>query len=116
MSEGSLNMSKIFFKRAIVAAAGAASLSLGLGSGVANADPIIDTTCSYGQVMNALSATNPELAAKFNSEPLASGMLANFLSSPPAERVKLSNQFQKTDWGVKYFGQMSAIAGVCNNY
>lgn len=107
-------MLKIISKSAIIAAVGAVSLSL--GAGVANADPVIDTTCSYNQVIAALNAENPTLASKFASNPLAGGMLANFLASPPAERQKLAANFAQTDWGQKYFGAMASIAGVCNNY
>lgn len=109
-------MLKIISKSAFIAAVGAVSLSLGVGAGVANADPVIDTTCSYGQVIAALNATNPTLASKFAANPVAGGMLANFLASPPAERQRLASNFAQTDWGQKYFGAMSSIAGVCNNY
>ncbi|MCP9271963.1 hemophore-related protein [Mycolicibacterium arenosum] len=109
-------MLTISLKRSLVAAVGAAALSLSVGGGVANADPIIDTTCTYPQVIAALNTENPTLAAKFASNPVAAGMLTNFLSAPPAERQKLATNFQQTSWGQKYFGAMSAIAGVCNNY
>lgn len=103
-------------KCSIAAAVGAAALSLSIGSGVANADPIVDTTCTYPQVLAALNDQNPTLAAKFNANPTAGAMLSNFLSAPPAERQKLAANFSQTTWGQKYFGAMASIAGVCNNY
>lgn len=109
-------MLTIVSKASIAAAVGAAALSLTIGSGVANADPIIDTTCSYPQVIAALNTENPTLAGKFASNPVAAGMLNNFLAAPPAERQRLAANFQQTSWGQKYFGAMSSIAGVCNNY
>ena len=109
-------MRKILFKSSIAVAAGAAALSLTVGSGIANADPIIDTTCSYPQVIAALNTENPTLAGKFSSNPVAGAMLSNFLSSPPAKRQQLAADFQKTAWGQKYFGAMASIAGSCNNY
>lgn len=91
-------------------------LSLSAGTGLASADPIIDTTCSYPQVINALNAENPTLAQKFNANPLAGAMLSNFLSSPPDKRAQLAQEFQTTSWGQKYFGAMASIANTCNNY
>jgi hemophore-related protein len=103
-------------KSLVITAIGGAALSLTAGLGVASADPIIDTTCTYPQVMAALSSENPALAEKFNANPIAGAMLSNFLSSPPTERVQLVQEYQATSWGQKYFGAMASIANTCNNY
>ena len=108
-----LNLSS---KKLLVAAVGGVALSFAAGTGVASADPIIDTTCSYPQVIAALNTENPALAEKFSANPLAAAMLGNFLSSPPNERAQLVQEFQTTSWGQKYFGAMASIAGTCNNY
>jgi hemophore-related protein len=109
-------MPKILSTFSIAAAASAAVVSLSFGSGVANADPIIDTTCSYPQVLAALNSTNPTLAAKFTANPTAGAMLSNFLAAPPDQRQKLADNFRQTTWGQKYFGAMAEVAGVCNNF
>jgi hemophore-related protein len=103
-------------KSLVITAVGGAALSLTAGLGVASADPIIDTTCSYPQVMAALNSENPALAQKFSANPLAAAMLTNFLSAPPGERVQLVQDYQATSWGQKYFGAMASIANTCNNY
>lgn len=108
-----LNLSS---KKLLVVAVGGVALSFAAGAGVASADPIIDTTCSYPQVIAALNTENPALAEKFNANPLAAAMLGNFLSSPPNERAQLVQEFETTSWGQKYFGAMASIAGTCNNY
>ncbi len=108
-----LNLSS---KKLLVAAVGGLTLSVAAGAGVASADPIIDTTCSYPQVMAALNSENPALAQKFSANPLAAVMLGNFLAAPPSERVQLVQEFQTTSWGQKYFGAMASIANSCNNY
>jgi hemophore-related protein len=105
-----------FSKTLIAAAIGGLAVTFAAGTGVASADPIVDTTCSYPQVIAALNTENPELAQKFSANPLAAAMLGNFLSSPPVERQELVQEFQTTSWGQKYFGAMSSIAGTCNNY
>lgn len=62
-------MVKLSLIRPAVAVAGLA-LSVTFGAGVASADPdlgpIINTTCSYPQVIAALNAQNPAAAAQFN--------------------------------------------------
>src|SRR5437764_477994 len=60
VGEGVHNMRLSFIGMGV--AAGAAAMSLGLGAGVASADPfdgVVNTTCSYPQVIAALNATNP---------------------------------------------------------
>ena len=58
-------MIKLSLSRLAVAVGGLA-LSLTAGAGVASADPdldpIVNTTCSYTQVMSALSAQDPAAA------------------------------------------------------
>lgn len=103
-------------KKLVLTAVGGLALSLTAGIGVASADPIVDTTCSYPQVMAALNTENRALAQKFSANPLAAAMLGNFLSAAPGERVQLVQEYQSTSWGQKYFGAMSSIANTCNNY
>ena len=109
-------MSILTLKNCVAAAVGGVALSFAIGTAVASADPLIDTTCSYPQVVAALNSENPALAEKLNGNPLAAAMVGNFLSAPPSERAVLVQEYQATSWGQKYFGQMAAIAGTCNNY
>ncbi|MGO4443324.1 hemophore-related protein [Mycobacterium sp. 2YAF39] len=103
-------------KKLIAAAIGGLAVTFAVGTGVASADPLIDTTCSYPQVIAALNTENPALAQKFNANPLAAAMLGNFLSAAPGDRVQLVQEYQATSWGQKYFGEMASIASSCNNY
>ena len=43
----------------LAAAVGGVAVAWSAATGVASADPIVDTTCDYGQVMRALHATDP---------------------------------------------------------
>lgn len=105
-------------KMAIVAAGFAAALPLSVG--VASAQPdfsaVVNTTCSYEQVMAALNAQQPELANQFNTSPMAQGMLRNFLAAPPAERQQTVNQLQTNPMAQQYFGTISSIANSCSRY
>jgi hemophore-related protein len=109
-------MSTFSTGKLLIAAVSGAALSFVIGTAVASADPLIDTTCTYPQVVAALNSENPVLAEKLNGNPLAAAMVGNFLSAPPSERAQLVQEYQATSWGQKYFGQMAAIANTCNNY
>jgi hemophore-related protein len=109
-------MINLLSKKSVAVAFCGLALSVTAGAGLASADPVIDTTCTYPQVMAALNTENPTLAAKFSSNPLAGAMLSNFLASDPLERQQLAQEFQGTSWGQKYFGAMASIANSCNNY
>ncbi|NDJ90321.1 hemophore-related protein [Mycolicibacter kumamotonensis] len=104
----------------ITVAAGSLALSLSAGAGLASASPdlgpIINTTCSYSQVVAALNAENPAAAAEFNASGNASGMLQMFLNSPPAKRQQYATMIQNMPEAQPYIGTITSVAGSCNNY
>ncbi|HEU0189695.1 MAG TPA: hemophore-related protein [Mycobacterium sp.] len=104
----------------LAAAAGGLVLSVTAGIGVANADPgldsVINSTCSYAQVMAALNAQNPAAAAKFNASPMAQSFLQSFIASPPDKRQRMANQMMAMPEAQQYLGTVSQVAGSCNNY
>jgi hemophore-related protein len=98
---------------------GALALSLTAGAGVASADPvdsIVNTTCSYPQVVSALNAEDPGAAAEFNSSPLAQGYLSSFLAAGPGQRRQMAQQVQGIPEAQQYFGLIEQVAGSCNNF
>jgi len=102
-----------------VAVAGLA-LSLSIGAGVASADPdlgpIVNTTCSYPQVIAALNAQDPAAAAQFNASPMAQSALRQFLGSPPSQRLQMAQQMESSPRAQQYLGAIQQIAATCNNY
>lgn len=100
----------------LAAAVGALAVSLTAGAGVASADPIVDTTCSYPQVLSALNAQDPAAAAQFNSSPIAQSYLQRFLASPPAKRQEMIQQVQGIPKAQQYLGTIQQVANTCNNY
>lgn len=98
--------------------AGVLGLSLTAGAGVASADPFLDpivnTTCSYPQVVNAMNQENPGAATGFNSSPAVQSYLRKFLASPPNQRMVMAHQVQGMQ-GVD-MGALQHIFVVCNNY
>jgi hemophore-related protein len=103
----------------LAVAAGGVALALTAGAGIASADPldpIINTTCSYGQVMAALNAQSPGAAAQLNASPIAQSYLRQFLASAPPQRAAMAAQIQAMPQAAPYFGIVQSVAGTCNNY
>lgn len=100
-------------------AVGGVAIALTAGAGIASADPldpVINTTCNYGQVMAALHATDPAAEAQLNAEPVAQNYLRNFLASPPPKRAQMAAQIQGMPGAQQYFNDVTAVAASCNSY
>jgi hemophore-related protein len=104
----------------LAAAIGGLGLSLTAAAGIASADPdlspIVNTTCSYSQVVAALNAQSPAAAAQFNSSPMAQNWLRSFLASPPAQRQQMAQQVEAMPSARPYFNVAVQAANTCNNY
>jgi hemophore-related protein len=100
----------------LAAAVGGVAVALSAATGVASADPIIDTTCNYGQVMAALNATDPATADQLNQSPMAQNYLRQFLAAPPAKRQQMAQQIRAMPQAAQFMGTIENVAGVCNNY
>lgn len=103
----------------LAAAVGGAACALTAAAGIASADPldpVINTTCNYGQVMAALNATDPGAAAQLNGSPIAQSYLRQFLASPPPKRAQMAQQIQAMPQAAPYFNDVLSVAGSCNNY
>jgi hemophore-related protein len=103
----------------LAAAVGGVTFALTAGAGIASADPldpVINTTCNYGQVIAALNATDPAAAAQFSASPIAQSYLRQFLSSPPPKRAQMAAQIQAMPAAAGYFNDVVSVAGTCNNY
>ena|SRR5436190_15698460 len=105
--------------KVVVATAGMA-LSLGLGAGIASAQPdvtaVVNTTCSYDQVIAALNAQSPADAAEFTDSPVAVGWLHQFLGAPRDQRQQMIQQVQSTPATQPYTALVLQVANSCNNY
>jgi hemophore-related protein len=103
----------------VVVSAGVA-LSLSTGAGIASAQPdmgsIVDSTCTYPQVMAALNDQNPGLAAEFNSQPAAVGWLQSLVAAPPPQRAVMVKQVQALPALQPYMPVIFQVASTCNNY
>jgi len=103
----------------LAAAVGGVAFALTAGAGIASADPldpVVNTTCNYGQVMAALNATDPAAAAQLTASPMATSYLRQFLASPPPKRMQMAQQIQAMPQAAPYFNDVLSVAGSCNNY
>jgi hemophore-related protein len=105
--------------KAAVAATGLA-LSLSAGAGIASAQPglnsVVNTTCSYPQVIAALNAHSPDDGAQFTSNPIAVNWLQSFLASPVDQRQQMIQQVQGVPGAAAYTGLVLQVANTCNNF
>jgi hemophore-related protein len=96
------------------------ALSMMAGGGIASAEPdvspIINSTCTYPQVMGALKAQNPDVANQITSNPLANAWLQQLIASPPDGRRAMVKQAQGVPAVQQYSGLIYQVAGTCNNY
>jgi hemophore-related protein len=104
----------------LTGAVGGLALSLTAGAVVASADPdlgpVINTTCSYSQVMAAINAQDPAAAAQLSASPTGRSMLRSFLASPPDERRQITQELQDRPGAQRYFGLVLQVANTCNNF
>jgi hemophore-related protein len=106
------------------AAVGGLTLWLTISAEVASADPdldpVINTTCSYSQVVSALNAQNPAAAAGLSASPSAQAVLRGFLASSPDQREQIVQELRGKPGSQPYFqeytGAVLQVANTCNNY
>jgi len=104
------------------------------GAGIASADtfdgPLIETTCSYAQLMAALQVEAPEASARLAERPDAQAKLQELVALPidqrkqrlqqfldrnPDVRVKI-DQKRNTPEGQAKVQMLEGIAATCHNY
>ncbi|MET0451166.1 MAG: hemophore-related protein [Mycobacterium sp.] len=104
----------------IAAGLGAAALSLMAASGIASAAPgdeaIVNSTCSYPQVMAALRVQSPAAADEVAGNQLANAWLQQLVASPPAQRQQMVDQARTFPQVQQNVGLISQVASTCNNF
>jgi hemophore-related protein len=103
----------------VVASAGLV-LSLSTGAGIASAQPdasaIINSTCTYPQVMAALNDQSPATANDLNANPLAAAWLQGLVAAPPNQRAQMVQQVQGVPGLQPYLPVIYQVANTCNRY
>ncbi len=94
-------------------------LSLTVGAGMASAQdlsPLLNTTCSYPQVLGALTAQNPAAASQLTASPANAGIVQQFLVSDTAGRQQMISRLQTIPGADQYIGVLLSVAATCNNF
>lgn len=106
--------------RTLAVAVGGLTLSLTAGAGIASADPdlgpAVNTTCTYDQVMAAMNAQDPTVAAFFSAWPPMQAGLREFLAASPGQRTETAQRFASDPHGAPYVGVLQRTFDTCNNY
>jgi|SRR5258705_5557045 hemophore-related protein len=104
----------------VVTACAGLALSLSNGAGIASATPdssvIVNSTCTYPQVMAALNAQSPETAKELNANSLASGWLQGLVAAPPDQRAQMIQQVEGFPSLQPYMPVIFQVANSCNRY
>lgn len=112
-------MVKSLWAKLAVAVAGL-GLSLSAGAGIASAAPNLDsmvnTTCSYPQVLAAIDAQDSPAAAEFRGSPQSLGMLQQYLGMPPAQRRQMVDLMAGHPANAPYLGLVEQVFNTCNNF
>ena len=108
----------------LLAAVGALASLVTPGAGVASADPdlspVVNTTCSYSQVVSALNAESPPTAAALSASPSAQAVLRGFLASSPDQRQQIIDELKSKPESQPYFWPYAwgvlLVANTCNSF
>lgn len=104
----------------LAAVVGGLAVSLTAAAGVASADPdlspVVNTTCNYSQVVDAMNDQSPAAAEDFNASPIAQSWLHRFLAAPPDQRQPMLDELKGTPSAEQYVDALPQLASVCNNY
>jgi hemophore-related protein len=94
--------------------------SIVVGSGIASAAPnidaIVNSTCTYPQVIAALDAQSPETAGELQSNGLATAWLQSLVAAPPDQRRQMIAQVQGIPQLQAYGPVIGQVAASCSKY
>jgi hemophore-related protein len=95
-------------------------LALITATGIAYAEPdvnpIANSTCTYPQVMAAMTSLNSAAANQVSSNPLVSSWLQQLVASPPDGRRAMIAQVQGIPGFQPWTGLINQVAASCNNF
>ena len=106
-------------KAKVLVASGGLLLSMAAGAGTASAQdlgPLLNTTCTYPQVIGALTAQNPAAADQLAASPSTVAILQQYLVSGPTERQQMLSRLQTIPGADQYIGVLLGVAATCNGF
>jgi hemophore-related protein len=110
----------MFSSTKLVVAVSGLALAFTTGIGIASAEPdvtpIINSTCTYPQVMAALNAQSPDLANQLSKTPAANGWLKSLIAASPDQRRVMVAQAQAMPGVQQYTPVIIQVANTCNSF
>ncbi|MBJ7339599.1 hemophore-related protein [Mycolicibacterium sp.] len=106
----------------VAAGLGGVAAALMAASGIASAAPgdavILNSTCTYPQVIAAANAQDPAATSALQSDPAANGFLQGLIASPPgsAERQQKIDFVRSFPQAAQFNGLIQSVATSCNKY
>lgn len=88
----------------------------GIASAQPNVESIVNSTCTYPQVIAALNAQSPDVASQVSANPVATAWLQQLVAAPPVQRREMIVQAQSVPAIQEYSGLISQVANSCSNY
>ena len=111
-------MIKPWLTKFAVTVGGLALLTAGAGVASATPDlgPAVNTTCTYDQLVAALNAEDPTIAAFFNGDPEMQAGLRQFLAGSPSQRRQTAQEIANNPDSQPYLDSLQRTFATCNNY
>jgi hemophore-related protein len=104
----------------VAIAIGGLAFALTAGAGIASASPdvgpMVNTTCSYDQVISALNAQDSAAGAQFGASPMTQSALRQFLAASPGDRQQMAEMMASSPANQPYVGLMQAVFNTCNTF
>jgi hemophore-related protein len=104
----------------LIVASGGVALALTTGAGIASAQPdvelIVNSTCTYPQVMAALKAQDPRMAKQVSGNPALTAGLQQLVADSPDGRRRTVQQWQGVPALQPYIPLITSVATSCNNF
>lgn len=97
-------------------AAGALIASTAVASADATTEAVVNTTCTYPQIIRALEVQDPAAAADLNASPGVAGFIQSLLAQPPEVRRQQIAPLEGLPIVQQYSATIAQVVGTCNNY
>jgi hemophore-related protein len=101
---------------------GIVAVSMTSGPGTASAQPditaLVNTTCSYDQIMAALNTEAPDVARQLTAYPMAQARLQQFLALPVEQREQMAQSALATNPQLQQQNgeALVQVTSTCSNY
>jgi hemophore-related protein len=111
---------RMFSTTKLIVASGGVALALTTGAGIASAQPdvdvIVNSTCTYPQVMAALNAQDPAMGKQVSANPALTAGLQQLVADSPDGRRRTVQQWQGVPALQPYIPLITSVATSCNNF